>query len=68
MFPWQRANPIKYIDFICQYCGQVQQMSGDKLILCTCPGAVKARCESRNFLNKPDIPMHEIRKMRKIDR
>jgi len=46
MLPWD-ISPRFPIEFVCKHCGQVQPQSNGRIIICTCPEAVKEQAEER---------------------
>ena len=66
MLPWQKSNPVEYINFVCEHCGKQMHQTAGQLILCTCLGAQKAEHVGKRPLER--LPIEELRQQRKVKR
>jgi hypothetical protein len=45
-FPWETPT-LAPVEFVCKHCKNVQPQVQGRLIVCTCPGALKEQAEER---------------------
>jgi hypothetical protein len=66
-FPWgQSTLPV---DLICEFCGDILQKEGSKIIACACPDSIQKeyaeREKAKQFNNSRKITFDEARKKNK---
>jgi len=65
MWPWLDGTPLNApIEFVCQYCGEIQPQTRGQVIVCQCSGSIQSQSEERQRIQNWQRQQEESLKRR----